>query len=409
MREDEQFMGFTAKPSGYRNEKGDFLYNSGNGEINYTGFWTSTQNGENASVICLEQNSDEVKVNSFSDRGNGWSVRVLQKSNLNKKSLLILPIIAEIQLKRDRLILKEFQNQKYDYDFSQFFYSQFKEELNMSKIHFDELDPINIYNVYNRVMNNPNSIKNGIFPSFTPYIPEPDQGAMGEGGDPYGLIKVGYTNNIEDYNEFIDGSIYRGPIVEGSFKGEGFLVLGEDAQSWGFGKLELSKGDRFQGDFDGMEFTNGKITFKNGNVYVGECKSYQPHGQGKLTLANGQVQQGKFVEGEFIKPFSCKESKIGNQTWMAENLKVTKFRNGESILEARTDEEWRIAGERKEPAFCYYNNDPSTVEKYGVLYNWWAVNRGDLAPEGWHIPNHERRLMIPIPFTKHRSKLIAGI
>jgi uncharacterized protein (TIGR02145 family) len=387
MREDEQFMGFTAKPSGYRNEKGDFLYNSGNGEINYTGFWTSTQNGENASVICLEQNSDEVKVNSFSDRGNGWSVRVLQKSNLNKKSLLILPIIAEIQLKRDRLILKEFQNQKYDYDFSQFFYSQFKEELNMSKIHFDELDPINIYNVYNRVMNNPNSIKNGIFPSFTPYIPEPDQGAMGEGGDPYGLIKVGYTNNIEDYNEFIDGSIYRGPIVEGSFKGEGFLVLGEDAQSWGFGKLELSKGDRFQGDFDGMEFTNGKITFKNGNVYVGECKSFQPHGEGKLTLANGQVQQGKFVEGEFIKPFSCKESKIGNQTWMAENLKVTKFRNGEEIMQAQSEYDWLRAAENLQPAWCYYF-DESNVDSYGILYNWFAVNdpRG-LAPEGWHVPS----------------------
>jgi uncharacterized protein (TIGR02145 family) len=72
---------------------------------------------------------------------------------------------------------------------------------------------------------------------------------------------------------------------------------------------------------------------------------------------------------------------------MAENLNVDKFRNGDPRPEAKTEEEWKRAGENKQPAWCYYNNNPANSKKYGKLYNWYAVNdlRG-LAPEGYHIP-----------------------
>lgn len=81
-----------------------------------------------------------------------------------------------------------------------------------------------------------------------------------------------------------------------------------------------------------------------------------------------------------------KSVKIGTQTWMTENLNVDRFRNGDLISEAQTDEEWKKAGESEQPAWCYYNKDPKNGEKYGKLYNWYAVNdpRG-LAPDGWHI------------------------
>jgi uncharacterized protein (TIGR02145 family) len=82
-----------------------------------------------------------------------------------------------------------------------------------------------------------------------------------------------------------------------------------------------------------------------------------------------------------------KTIKIGNQEWMAENLDVDKFRNGDPIPQANTKEEWESAGENKEPAWCYFANDPLNGAKYGKLYNAYAVNdpRG-LAPEGWHTP-----------------------
>jgi uncharacterized protein (TIGR02145 family) len=80
--------------------------------------------------------------------------------------------------------------------------------------------------------------------------------------------------------------------------------------------------------------------------------------------------------------------KIGTQVWMGENLTVSYFRNGDAIPEAKTQEDWQKAGDEGKPAWCYYENDPANGEKYGKLYNWYAVNdpRG-LAPEGWHVPS----------------------
>jgi uncharacterized protein (TIGR02145 family) len=79
--------------------------------------------------------------------------------------------------------------------------------------------------------------------------------------------------------------------------------------------------------------------------------------------------------------------KIGNQEWQIKNLDVDRFRNGDPIPHARTAEEWKSAGEKGEPAWCYYDDDAENGELYGKLYNWYAVNdpRG-LAPEGWHLP-----------------------
>lgn len=83
------------------------------------------------------------------------------------------------------------------------------------------------------------------------------------------------------------------------------------------------------------------------------------------------------------------EVTIDNQIWMAKNLDVSTFRNGESIPEAKEQADWISAGEQGKPAFCYYK-DPINDKKYGKLYNWYAVNdsRG-LAPNGWHIPSDE--------------------
>jgi hypothetical protein len=48
---------------------------------------------------------------------------------------------------------------------------------------------------------------------------------------------------------------------------------------------------------------------------------------------------------------------IGNQVWMAENLNVSTFRNGDPIPEVKTDKEWERAGENGKPAWCYYDNE----------------------------------------------------
>lgn len=82
--------------------------------------------------------------------------------------------------------------------------------------------------------------------------------------------------------------------------------------------------------------------------------------------------------------------RIGSQTWASANLNVSTFRNGDTIPEAKTFQEWQAAGDSKKPAWCNYNNDPVNGQKYGKLYNWYAVNdpRG-LAPNGWTLPRDE--------------------
>lgn len=76
---------------------------------------------------------------------------------------------------------------------------------------------------------------------------------------------------------------------------------------------------------------------------------------------------------------------IGYQEWMAENLNVTRYRNGDSIPNITDNTSW---SNFSTGAFCWYNNDETAYSNiYGALYNWHSVTdtRG-LCPEGWHVP-----------------------
>ncbi|MBN2788937.1 MAG: fibrobacter succinogenes major paralogous domain-containing protein [Candidatus Delongbacteria bacterium] len=78
---------------------------------------------------------------------------------------------------------------------------------------------------------------------------------------------------------------------------------------------------------------------------------------------------------------------IGSQIWMAENLKVTHYRNGDPVPNLTDNTEW---SNTTDGAYCYYNNDPNLAEVYGLLYNWYAVkDNRNIAPEGWHVPTEE--------------------
>jgi len=76
---------------------------------------------------------------------------------------------------------------------------------------------------------------------------------------------------------------------------------------------------------------------------------------------------------------------IGNQVWMAENLKVTKYRDGTAIPTGHTNSDW---ANLSTGAYAIYNNNASNeVDTYGNLYNWYAVDDSrNIAPEGWHVP-----------------------
>lgn len=79
---------------------------------------------------------------------------------------------------------------------------------------------------------------------------------------------------------------------------------------------------------------------------------------------------------------------VGTQTWMAENLRTTKYRDGSKVPEVKSNDAWLAFNT---DAYCNYNNTTSadTIATYGRLYNWLAVSDSrNLAPLGWHIPTN---------------------
>jgi uncharacterized protein (TIGR02145 family) len=81
------------------------------------------------------------------------------------------------------------------------------------------------------------------------------------------------------------------------------------------------------------------------------------------------------------------EVKIGSQIWTTKNLDVSTFRNGDTIYQAKTIQEWKDASEKKQAAWCYFMFDVNYGKKYGKLYNGYAViDSRNLAPAGYHIP-----------------------
>jgi uncharacterized protein (TIGR02145 family) len=78
---------------------------------------------------------------------------------------------------------------------------------------------------------------------------------------------------------------------------------------------------------------------------------------------------------------------IGRKVWMAENLKVSRYRNGDPVWEVHDSEMWRTM---TSGAWCNYDNNTGLDKIYGKLYNGYAVNNPrNIAPEGWHVATDE--------------------
>jgi len=77
--------------------------------------------------------------------------------------------------------------------------------------------------------------------------------------------------------------------------------------------------------------------------------------------------------------------KIGDQVWMAENLRTTKYNDETDILNITGDNQWKV--NETTGAYAWYDNEESNGEIYGAIYNWIAVETGKLCPTGWRVPS----------------------
>jgi len=198
---------------------------------------------------------------------------------------------------------------------------------------------------------------------------------------------VGYGEVIADFGNPEDGSVektsYKGQFANDLKNGQGTEISGEGT---------------YVGEWkDGTRSGIGKMTYKNGRIYEGYWANGMPNGEGKLKLSNGTIKQGKFIDGEFgmltdIDGNVYNTVKVGAQLWMAENLKVTRYQNGDPIL--TTNPAKKDIGGQNNSSSKYqwtYTGEVSGSQKFGRYYTWYAVNDvRNVCPVGWRMPTiHE--------------------
>jgi uncharacterized protein (TIGR02145 family) len=135
---------------------------------------------------------------------------------------------------------------------------------------------------------------------------------------------------------------------------------------------------------------NDGISIRVGDSYTIDCTCSgvineglnSSHTCGPENIHNSLLQYGQLVDqaGNIYKTIQ-----IGNQNWMAENLKTTIYRNGDIVPNLSNDIAW--AGLTQGGCSWYYYL-PTMNCPHGLLYNSYAVvDDRDLCPTGWHIPS----------------------
>lgn len=138
----------------------------------------------------------------------------------------------------------------------------------------------------------------------------------------------------------------------------------------------LFEGRHFKLNLIGLEpnttyFARAFATNNVGTAY-GDVVSFTTQPLGILTDIDGNVYR---------------TVTMGTQEWMVENLRTTRYRNGDLIPNVADSASW---SNLTSGACCIYNNDSVNGVAYGRLYNWYAVHDSTgISPEGWHVPTDD--------------------
>ncbi len=140
------------------------------------------------------------------------------------------------------------------------------------------------------------------------------------------------------------------------------------------------------GDGSTSTEANPSHTYSNAGIYTVELTVSNNYGSDTETQTDYISVESSSTEGTVtdIEGNVYSTIQIGEQEWMAENLKTTTYNNGVSIEMVADSTVWE---NNTTGAYCWYDNDEAQyAETNGALYNWHAVNTGNLCPDGWHVP-----------------------
>jgi uncharacterized protein (TIGR02145 family) len=168
---------------------------------------------------------------------------------------------------------------------------------------------------------------------------------------------------------------------------ENFVLKVQNGNS---GKTKVTK---IQIKIDGVPIVSSSDFRKNTNIVSKQLSGLTPETILEIELVGSK---GSFItlaiEGT-LKENAAKDIDgnyyhavlVGNKWWMAENLKTTRYNNGDPIEYSC---EWNTWGTRTTGLYTWYNCDISHKNPYGALYNFFAVSTG-ICPVGWHVPSEE--------------------
>jgi uncharacterized protein (TIGR02145 family) len=189
--------------------------------------------------------------------------------------------------------------------------------------------------------------------------------------------------------------------IAGGDRTSSTLTVTLNANSPGqFGTGQWSIVSGIGGSFSDSASATSSFTGIMGQVYV---LSWTISLCNASTTDNVTVAMPLFLPGDGItdidgNTYSTKI--IGQQEWMGENLKTTKYQNGDAIPNLTGNNEWIATSTSPDlangtGAWCYSYNQSSYNTVYGKLYNWYAVadTRG-LCPTGWHVPSDDDWTML---------------
>jgi len=134
-------------------------------------------------------------------------------------------------------------------------------------------------------------------------------------------------------------------------------------------------------------YVRAYATNSAGTAY-GNQQSFTTPGNNPI-IFNPDLEYGSVTD---IEGNCYKTIEISGHTWMAENLRTSRYTDGSPIPKVNEKEVWSNLGQGWPPfdiadAYCWYNNDSAAYEHiYGKLYNFGVVKTGKLCPTGWHVP-----------------------
>lgn len=162
------------------------------------------------------------------------------------------------------------------------------------------------------------------------------------------------------------------------------LVWSTGTEGSGAARLRLTQAGELQ-----LVTSGNKVVWTPGNFKGSKC-GLDNDGQLVLFNASGNyawtspsASKAQYGSIKDIDGNTYTTVRIGNQNWMAENLRTTRLNNGESIPVLKFDQTSAQA------AMYWYHNDPKNADSktYGALYNWAVIQKQNVCPVGWRVPS----------------------